>query len=85
MSISLPPTDNDAGRALRQAVIARRISYGTRTDEGSRCYAAALSVIETCRKRALDAAAYARGLIATASQGLPHQTLRWHSRRKRGR
>ncbi len=33
---NLPPTNNDAETALRHAVIARRISYGTRTDEGSR-------------------------------------------------
>ena len=38
---TLPPTNNDAERALRHAVIARRISFGTRTDEGSRFYAAA--------------------------------------------
>jgi transposase len=72
---SLPPTNNDAERALRHAVIARRIGYGTRTDEGSRCYAAALSVIETCRKRSLDVAAYARDLIATARRGLPHPPI----------
>jgi transposase len=72
---SLPPTNNDAERALRHAVIARRISFGTRTDEGSRCYAAALSVIETCRKRALDVAAYARDLIATARGGLAHPPI----------
>jgi transposase len=72
---SLPPTNNDAERALRHAVIARRIGFGTRTDEGSRCYAAALSVIETCRKRALDTAAYARDLIAEARQGLPHPPI----------
>jgi transposase len=72
---NLPPTNNDAERALRHAVIARRIGFGTRTDEGSRCYAAALSVIETCRKRALDAAAYARDLIAVARQGLPHPPI----------
>ena len=71
----LPPTNNDAERALRHAVIARRIGYGTRTDEGSRCYAAALSVIETCRKRSLDVAAYARDLIATARQGLAHPPI----------
>jgi hypothetical protein len=72
---SLPPTNNDAERALRHAVIARRIGFGTRTDEGSRCYAAALSVVETCRKRALDGAAYARDLIAVARQGLPHPPI----------
>ena len=31
----LPPTNNEAERALRHAVIGRRISYGTRTNEGS--------------------------------------------------
>ena len=65
----LPPTNNDAERALRHAVIARRISFGTRTDEGSRFYAAGLSVIETCRKRGVDTWAYARDLIAAARKG----------------
>jgi len=54
---------------LRHAVIARRISFGTRTDEGSRFYAAGLSVIETCRKRGVDMWAYARDLIAAARKG----------------
>ena len=71
----LPPTNNDAERALRHAAIARRIGYGTRTDEGRSCYAAALSVIETCRKRSLDMAAYAR-VPGTARQGLPHPPIR---------
>ena len=65
----LPPTNNDPERALRHAVIARRISYGTRTDEGSRFYAAGLSVIETCRKRGLDPWAYARGLVVASRTG----------------
>ncbi len=65
----LPPTNNDAERALRHAVIARRISFGTRTDEGSRFYAAALSVIETCRRRGVDPWAYACRLIAAARAG----------------
>ena len=68
---SLPPTNNDAERALRHAVIARRISFGTRTDEGSRFYAAGLSVIATCRQRGAETWAYARGLIAAARAGLP--------------
>jgi hypothetical protein len=68
---TLPPTNNDAERALRHAVIARRISFGTRTDEGSRFYAAALSVIDTCRKRGVETWSYAAGLIADARAGLP--------------
>jgi transposase len=62
----LPPTNNDAETALRHAVIARRISFGTRTDEGSRAYAAILSVIETCRRRKLDAWSYITNAVATA-------------------
>jgi IS1 family transposase len=72
---NLPPTNNDAERALRHAVIARRISFGTRTDEGSRFYAAGLSVIETCRKRGVDTWSYVRDLIKTARAGLPHPAI----------
>jgi transposase len=72
---SLPPTNNDAERALRHAVIARRISFGTRTDEGSRFYAAGLSVIDTCRKRGVEPWAYACSLIAAARANLPLPTI----------
>jgi hypothetical protein len=68
---TLPPTNNDAERALRHAVIARRISFGTRTDEGSRFYAAGLSVIATCRQRGVETWAYACRLIAAARANLP--------------
>jgi transposase len=47
----LPLTNNEAGRALRHWVILRRISNGTRTEQGSRALALLASVIETCRKR----------------------------------
>jgi transposase len=67
---NLPPTNNDAERALRHAVIARRISFGTRTDEGSRFYAAGLSVIDTCRRRGADPWTYACSLIAAARANL---------------
>src|SRR5271166_1627342 len=67
---NLPPTNNDAERALRHAVIARRISFGTRTDEGSRFYAAGLSIIDTCRRRGVEPWAYACSLIAAARANL---------------
>lgn len=50
-SYHLPLTNNEAERALRHWVILRRISYGTRTEQGSRVFAILISVIETCRKR----------------------------------
>ena len=68
----LPATNNDAERALRHVVLARLIGFGTRTDEGSRFYAAAMTVVETCRKRKVDPWTYARDLIAAARTGAPH-------------
>ena len=67
----LPPTNNDAETAPRHAVIARRISYGTRTDEGSRAYAAILSVIETCRRRQQDPWGLIENAVASARRGAP--------------
>jgi IS1 family transposase len=71
----LPATNNDAERALRHVVLARLIGFGTRTDEGSRFYAAAMTVVETCRKRKADPWGYARDLIAAARTGAPHPKL----------
>lgn len=66
---ALPPTNNEAERALRHAVISRRISQGTRTSEGSRAYSALLSVIETCRLRQHIPWDYIAEVIALARQG----------------
>ncbi len=66
----LPPTNNEAERALRHAVISRRISFGTRTSEGSQAYAALLSVIETCRLRNQDPWQYIAETIARGRKGI---------------
>ena len=66
----LPPTNNEAERALRHAVIARRIGYGTRTPEGSLAYSSLLSVIETCRLRQVNPWIYIASVIALARKGL---------------
>jgi IS1 family transposase len=66
----LPPTNNEAERALRHAVIARRISYGTRTSEGSLAYSSLLSVIETCRLRKVDPWTYIAQVIAQGRKGI---------------
>jgi hypothetical protein len=67
----LPPTNNEAERALRHAVIGRRISYGTRTSEGSLAYSSLLSVIETCRLRNINPWTYICEVIAKGRKGLP--------------
>ncbi|MDJ0570486.1 MAG: transposase [Pleurocapsa sp. MO_192.B19] len=72
----LPPTNNEAQRtcphvrALRHAVIARNIGFGTRTREGSLAYSSLLSVIETCRLRDLNPWTYMASVLANARQGL---------------
>ena len=47
--IGIEPTNNTAERALRPAVIYRKLSFGTQTKSGSRYLERLLSVSETCR------------------------------------
>ena len=44
-------TNNASERALRHAVIWRKLSFGTQSDSGSRFVETLLSVIETCRQQ----------------------------------
>jgi transposase len=45
------PTNNASERALRQAVIWRKLSFGTQSTRGSRFVETILTVIETCRQQ----------------------------------
>jgi transposase len=49
------PTNNAAERALRHAVIWRKLSFGTQSAAGSRFVERMLTVIETCRRAARNA------------------------------
>jgi transposase len=71
----LPITNNIAERALRQWVIARKISYGTRTKQGSRAFALLASVIETCRQRKVSPWTYLAEVIAERRKGNPAPPL----------
>lgn len=71
----LPPTNNEAERALRHAVIARRIGYGTRTFEGSLAYSSLLSVIETCCLRQVNPWTYIAEVIGLARKGMSPPTF----------
>ena len=66
----LPSTNNEAERALRHAVIARNIGFGTRTREWSLAYSSLLSIIETCRLREINPWTYISEVLALARQGL---------------
>jgi hypothetical protein len=68
---ALPLTNNAAERALRQWVIIRKLSYGTRTETGSRVFALLASVIDTCRQRRHSPWPYLRTAIADRRAGRP--------------
>ena len=67
---SLPLTNNADERQLRHWVIARRISFGTRSEQGSRALALLASVIDTCRARKASAWDYLSAAISAGRQGL---------------
>lgn len=52
------PTNNAAERALRHAVIWRKLSFGTQSASGSRFVERMLTVIETARRRGINAFAW---------------------------
>jgi transposase-like protein len=68
--VDLPLTNNVAEQALRHWVIARRISYGTRTESGSRAFALLASVVDTCRRRGASSWLYLASVIHAARKGL---------------
>ena len=72
---SLPLTNNEAERALRHWVISRRISFGTRTPQGTRAFALLASVIETCRKRQVSPWLYIAEVVAKRRKGNPAPPL----------
>jgi len=71
----LPITNNIAERALRHWVIARKLSYGTRTQQGSRAFALLASVIDTCRQRQVSPWPYLAEVIAERRKGNPAPPL----------
>ncbi len=66
----LPATNNLAERALRWVVLYRKITFGTPTPEGSKSFAATLSVVKTCRLRNIAPWDYIAQTIARARKGL---------------
>ena len=70
------PTNNPAERALRGPVIHRKLSHGTRSDDGERFAERALSAAATCRQQGRSLFEYLTELITahTRSEPLPGLT-----------
>ena len=64
-----PLTNNEAERALRHWVILRKITQGTRSEQGSRALAIFASVFATCRLRNSSPLLYVRDVIKMRRQG----------------
>jgi transposase len=71
----IQPTNNDAERALRHAVIWRKLSFGTQSATGSRFVECLLTVIETCRQQSRPVWDFATHACQSFSQGQPAATL----------
>jgi len=60
------PTNNASERALRHAVIWRKLSFGTQSAAGSRFVETMLTVVETCRQQRRNLFAFLTETIRTA-------------------
>jgi transposase len=63
------PTNNASERALRHAVIWRKLSFGTQSARGSRFVETMLTVIETCRQQRRNAFAFVAAAMAAHLAG----------------
>jgi transposase len=69
------PTNNAAERALRHAVIWRRISGGTDSEAGSRFVERMLSVVGTCRQQGRNVPRFLTACLRARLNGAPLPTL----------
>jgi transposase len=69
------PTNNSAERALRHAVIWRRISFGTQSASGSRFVERILTTVETCRQQDINPLDFVRRAIIAHRSGLSAPSL----------
>ena len=69
------PTNNEAERALRHAVIWRKLSFGTQSAKGSRFVERLLTVIETCRWQQRNVFTWLTASVEAYQHGRPHLSL----------
>jgi transposase len=73
--LSISPTNNAAERAVRHAVLMRRLQGGTQSDHGSRWIERIQSVRETCRLQDRPVLLWLTQAATAAHHGLPIPTL----------
>lgn len=71
----IEPTNNTAERALRPAVIYRKLSFGTQSASGSRYLERMLTISESCRLQGRNAYEYLIAAMTAHFAGLPAPSL----------
>jgi transposase len=71
----IEPTNNAAERALRPAVIYRKLSFGTQSEAGSRFIERMLTVSETCRLQNRSVFKWLTAAVEASLQNQPAPTL----------
>lgn len=69
------PTNNASERALRPAVIWRKLSFGTKSAKGSRFVETILTVVETCHRQSRNSFEYLTAAIEAHYAGQPAPSL----------
>jgi transposase len=69
------PTNNRAERALRSAVIWRKLSFGTWSPEGSRFVERMLTVVATCRRQKRNVLSYLQAVCEAQDLKQPAPSL----------
>jgi transposase len=69
------PTNNDAERGLRRAVITRKISFGSQTENGAATTERLLTAAESCRRQSRSLYDYLAQLGIAATRGDPAPSL----------
>lgn len=60
----LPLNNNGSEIAVREGVIKRKISYGTRSESGKAAWENQLTILDTCRKQGVSYFEYIRDIIS---------------------
>jgi len=71
----IAPTNNLAERSLRGAVLWRKVSFGTQSDQGSRFVASMLTVLMSCQQQHRNALAYLTACCQAFSAHRPVPSL----------
>ena len=69
------PTNNASERALRPAVIWRKLSFGTQSARGSRFVETILTVVETCRRQSRNSFQFLTAAVQAHFAGQPAPSL----------